>query len=71
MIPSYSGNMKLFVLFVALLIFTVILLVLKIFRKQSIRSMIRNERIFVFSSGLALVLLVLVFLGFFIINNRD
>lgn len=68
--PINQGTVKAFILLVALLIFVVVLLVMKVFGRRSIRSMLAQyEKYFVFSYGLVLVLLVLVFLIFFVVNN--
>jgi len=58
-----------FIILLAILISIVTLVVLKLFRKLSIHSMIRNEQIFTISYALAGVLLFLAFLVLFIINN--
>lgn len=70
MVSINQGTVKGFFLVVVLFVFAIVLLGLKIFKKQSIRAMlVEYERYFVVSYGLAFVLLVLVALTFFLVNN--
>jgi hypothetical protein len=70
MIPVNQGTVKAFILIIALIVFAVILLSVKIVTEESWRTILRkHEQLFVIALWTALVLLLIIFAALYFINN--